>query len=161
MKMKSTETMFQALVKFLQYLCMGLIIGLTVVVFFKVFFRYVLNNPIIWSDEVIMLLMLSITYFGAALAAHKGSHINVELLEAMLEGKHPRIKKTLRRLNDIITIVILIIVMVFAVKLSIYSRDQQTDILFLSYFWIYIILPIGLLFMIIMIGKKLLGEWNK
>jgi len=148
-------------VKFLQYLCMGLIIGLTVVVFFKVFFRYVLNNPIIWSDEVIMLLMLSITYFGAALAAHKGSHINVELLEAMLEGKHPRIKKTLRRLNDIITIVILIIVMVFAVKLSIYSRDQQTDILFLSYFWIYIILPIGLLFMIIMIGKKLLGEWNK
>lgn len=159
--MKKIEIVFQALVTFLQWLCMSLVIGLTVVVFFKVFFRYVLNNPLVWSDEVIMLLMLSITYFGAALASYKGSHINVELLEGILEGKHPRILKMSRRLNDIITIVLLGIVMVFGVKLSMYSRDQQTDILLLSYFWIYIILPIGLLFMIIMTGKKLLDEWKK
>jgi len=50
--------------------------------------------------------------------------------------------------------------MFFGVKLSLYSRDQQTDILLLSYFWIYIVLPIGLLFMILMIIKKIMEEWK-
>ena len=56
--------------------------------------------------------------------------------------------------------VLLTVVMFFGVKLSLYSRDQQTDILLLSYFWIYIVLPIGLLFMILMIIKKIMEEWK-
>ncbi|MBW2147068.1 MAG: TRAP transporter small permease [Deltaproteobacteria bacterium] len=159
--MRKTEYIFQALVTFLQWLCLGLVIGLTLVVFFKVFFRYVLNNPIVWSDEVIMFLMLCLTYFGAALAAHRGGHINVELLETILGAKHRRILKIWRSFSDIIIMVVLVIVMIFGIKLSIYSRDQQTDILLLSYFWIYIVLPIALLFMIIMTGKKILNEWKK
>lgn len=159
--MKKLEDLFQLLVKSLSWLCFSLIIGLTVVVFFKVFFRYVLDNPIVWSDEVIMILMLCLTYFGAAFAAHRGSHINVDLMEVILKKKHPRSIKILRGFNDIITIVVLIIVLVYGVKLSIYSRDQQTDILLLSYFWIYIILPVGLLFMIIMTAKKMLEERKK
>ena len=145
---------------FLQWLCLALIIGLTVMVFFKVFFRYVLNNPIVWSDEVIMMLMLCLTYFGAALAAHRGGHINVEIIETILGGKRSRGGSILRRINDIITAVLLTVVMFFGVKLSLYSRDQQTDILLLSYFWIYIVLPIGLLFMILMIIKKIMEEWK-
>ena len=158
--MKKIDTIYQVLVSFLQWLCLALIIGLTVMVFFKVFFRYVLNNPIVWSDEVIMMLMLCLTYFGAALAAHRGGHINVEIIETILGGKRSRGGSILRRINDIITAVLLTVVMFFGVKLSLYSRDQQTDILLLSYFWIYIVLPIGLLFMILMIIKKIMEEWK-
>ena len=158
--MKKIDVMYQALVTFLQWLCLGLVIGLTVMVFFKVFFRYVLDNPIIWSDEVIMILMLCLTYFGAALAAHRGGHINVEILETILGGRRSHSARLLRRISDFITVVLLSVVLFFGVKLSLYSRDQQTDILMLSYFWIYIVLPIGLLFMIIMIIKKIRDEWK-
>jgi len=149
------------LVTFLQWLCLGLVTGLTVMVFFKVFFRYVLNSPIVWSDEVIMMLMLCLTYFGAALAVNRGGHISVELLETILGGKASRAARILRRINDIVTVVLLAVVIFFGVKLSLYSRDQQTDILLLSYFWIYIILPIGLLIMIIMTAKKIWDEWKR
>ena len=158
--MKKIDTIYQFLVNFLQWLCLGLVIGLTVMVFFKVFFRYVLNNPIVWSDEIIMILMLCLTYFGAALAAYRGGHINVEILESMLGGKKSRGGRILRRINDIITVLLLTIVSYFGVKLSLYSRDQQTDILLLSYFWIYIVLPIGLFFMVVLIIKKIIDEWE-
>lgn len=159
--MKRIESIFQSLVLFLRWTSMILVLGLTVVVFFSVFFRYVLNSPIIWSDEVIMISMLCLTYFGSALASHRGKHINVDLLEALIGRKYPRMVSLSRRVNDIICIIVLISVAVFAVKLSIFSKDQHTDILYLSYFWIYSILTVGLIFMILIIGQKILDEWKK
>jgi TRAP-type C4-dicarboxylate transport system permease small subunit len=156
--MKTIESVLRALVVVLRWLCMSLVIGLAVLVFFKVFFRYVLNNPIVWSDEAIMLMLLSLTYLGAALAAHRRSHISVELLETVLAKKKPTAVRTIRLISDVLTMAILSVITVFGVKLSLFSSDQETDILLLSYFWVYIILPIGLIFIMLMMFKRILDQ---
>lgn len=156
--MKTLDTFFRSLVVILRWLCMSLVLGLAVLVFFKVFFRYVLNNPIVWSDEVIMLMLLSLTYLGAALAAHRRSHINVELLEVVVAKRNPAAIKIIRLINDVVTMAVLVIISFFGFKISLFSRDQETDILLLSYFWVYIILPIGLVFMVLMMFKRILDD---
>jgi TRAP-type C4-dicarboxylate transport system permease small subunit len=156
--MKTMESFLRALVVVLRWLCMSLVLGLAVLVFFKVFFRYVLNNPIVWSDEAIMLMLLGLTYLGAALAAHRRSHINVDLLETVLAKRKPTAVGTIRLVSDLLTMAILSVITFFGVKISLFSSDQQTDVLLLSYFWVYIILPIGLIFIILMMFKRILDE---
>ncbi len=158
--MKALDFFFKTLSTLIQWFCLSLVVGMAVMVFFKVFFRYVLNDPIVWSDEVIMLMLLSITYFGAALAAHERAHINVEILEALFSRRSEKSLKILRTILDITTSVVLSVIIFFGFKICFFSRDQETDILMISYFWVYIIVPIGLLFMILMIIKRIFEDWK-
>ena len=143
----------------LRWLCLGLMVAMSVMVFLKVIFRYVIQNPIVWSDEAIMLLLLTLTYFGAALAAEKRGHINVDLLENALGKMSPKALRAWRLILDIVTLAVLGIVTVFGFKISRFSQDQVTDVIMLSYFWVYVILPIGLIVFMLMILKRLYFEW--
>lgn len=70
-----------------------LMIALALLVAAGVVFRK-FNAPIIWYDEIAVILLAWITYYGSALAALKGAHISVSaLVDAMPRG--PRIAATL------------------------------------------------------------------
>lgn len=72
--------------RFLEAVVFVLMIALAVLVAAAVVFRK-LNAPIIWYDEVAVILLAWITYYGAALAALKGAHISVSgVVDAMPRG---------------------------------------------------------------------------
>ena len=48
-------------------------------VFSSIFWRYVLNEPIDWSEEVARALMVTIIFAGAATSMGRGGHIGVDL----------------------------------------------------------------------------------
>lgn len=79
--------------RFLEAVVFVLMIALAVLVAAAVVFRK-LNAPIIWYDEVAVILLAWITYYGAALAALKGAHISVSALVDTLP-RGPRIAVTL------------------------------------------------------------------
>jgi TRAP-type C4-dicarboxylate transport system permease small subunit len=157
--MRALKIFFDIATVVLRWLCLTLIMGLAALVTAKVFFRYVLNSPLVWSDEIIMLILLALTYLGAALAANHRAHINVEIMETLLMkwGKTPL--KVYHLLQDLFIVVTLSAISLYGIQISFFSRDQETDILLLSYFWVYILLPAGLLFMIIMILKRIFEDW--
>jgi TRAP-type C4-dicarboxylate transport system permease small subunit len=149
------DQFFNVLTQVLRVICLGLVIVLSLTVCCKVFFRYVLDNPLVWSDEIIMFILLNLTYFGAALAAHNRSHINVEVIEGIVSHYGKSALKCYYFCVDLIFLGVTALIVVFGIKISFYSADQQTDILLLSYFWVYIILPIGLIFVILMLFKRI------
>jgi TRAP-type C4-dicarboxylate transport system permease small subunit len=157
--MKTLDSFFKGLSLALRWLCLILMVGMSLMVFLKVIFRYVIQNPIVWSDEAIMLTLLSLTYFGAALAAENRGHINVDLLESVLAKLSPKALRAWRLILDVVTLTVLGIVTVFGFKICLFSRDQVTDVIMLSYFWVYLILPVGLFVFILMILKRLYHEW--
>ena len=63
-----------------EYLVIGLVGALAILVSVEVFFRYVLNASISWYDEFAGYLLVWVTFWGAVLALDRGRHIGFETL---------------------------------------------------------------------------------
>lgn len=73
----------------------------------QVLLRYVIHSPIIWIEEAAAYLLPLLALWGTAVCLRHGSHIKVDfILEAMP-----------RRLRQIISIGILLLILYFALKL--------------------------------------------
>ena len=62
----------------MEYLVIGLVGALAILVAVEVFFRYVLNASISWYDEFAGYLLVWVTFWGAVLALDRGRHIGFE-----------------------------------------------------------------------------------
>ena len=60
------------------------------VVFASIFWRYALNEPVEWAEEVARALMVTIIFSGAATSMGKGGHIGVDLFLSWLP-EHTRV----------------------------------------------------------------------
>lgn len=81
-------------VLFLLSLWFGLVALLTLL---QVIFRYIFNNPIVWSEEVIRYSMIWIVLLGTAIALRKGMLISVEIVIQS-------VPKTLKKIMGILVI---------------------------------------------------------
>lgn len=66
--------------------------------FTQVIFRYVLNKPLTWSEEVSIFLMIATVFLGMALLVLDRDHITIDLISGIKSQK-------LRRFFDLIGIV--------------------------------------------------------
>ncbi|WP_461209148.1 TRAP transporter small permease [Desulfocurvus sp. DL9XJH121] len=64
--------------------------GMAVVIGLQVIFRYALNDSLFWSEELGRLLLVWLTFCGAAVAYRRGAHIGVDALVARLSAKAAR-----------------------------------------------------------------------
>src|SRR4029434_4037443 len=62
------------------WICLGLMVALVVVVFLGVFSRYVLHATFQWYDEVARLCFVWMVFLGAAVAVRRGAHFRLHLL---------------------------------------------------------------------------------
>jgi TRAP-type transport system small permease protein len=69
------------------WVCIGLILFMTVEVIVAVFFRYALDAPIKWGEELARLLMVWAGLLGVSIALKDGDHIGLEVLTGRLSGK--------------------------------------------------------------------------
>ena len=59
-------------------------VTLTLLTDVAVFFRFVLNNPIQWVEEVQMILVVWSVFFGGSIAIREQGHIAVDIFFDML-----------------------------------------------------------------------------
>lgn len=57
-----------------------------------VFFRFVLGRPIVWCEEVQMILVVWSVFFGASMAVREGGHVAVDII---FDAVKPGVKKVL------------------------------------------------------------------
>ncbi len=87
------------------------VVGLTLA---QVFFRFVLDRPLIWSEELARLLVVWITFIGAAVVCWDGRHLTVDVFYNAL----PRVLQRLARwLNLTIAVAFLGALAWFAIPL--------------------------------------------
>lgn len=56
------------------------------VVFISVISRYFFNNPLAWAGEISGTMLVTIGFFGGALALARGEHLGVAALRSRLHG---------------------------------------------------------------------------
>ncbi|MEM0907877.1 MAG: TRAP transporter small permease [Pseudomonadota bacterium] len=72
----------------------------------QIFFRFVLDSPLIWSEELSRLLIVWVTFIGAAVVCWDGRHLNIDVGFALL----PKLGKlVVRTFNALISVGLLIL----------------------------------------------------
>lgn len=117
-----------------------------VVVFLQVFFRYVFDQPLRWSEELARILLIWTTFLGAAVAIERRTHFRVDAFVEALPRGIQAIVKILTNLL-VVAYVVFIIAGTFYMLTSI--RMGTTPALQIPIKYIYIALPIGGLLMIL------------
>lgn len=68
-----------------------LMIAIMVLTFVSVFFRYVLNNSIVWSEEILRYIMMWAVLVGAGLTTREDQHVCMDVLQNVLK-RWPKIQ---------------------------------------------------------------------
>lgn len=102
---------FLRLGKGYQIFCQILLLLMTILVIVFVFLRYSFNITFVWAEELITMLFISTTYFGAVMGMKYNEHINIGFFH---ERMPPKIKKYI----DILNYLIILILQVALIKIS-------------------------------------------
>jgi len=69
----------------------AIILSYAAIICAQVFYRYVLNSSLIWSEELVRYGLLWGVMLGAALASDRGAHVALEPLKEVLEPNRYRL----------------------------------------------------------------------
>ncbi len=81
--------------------------GMSLLVAINVFFRFVLNASIYWGDEVALVLMVWLTFLGAAVSTRENEHYEFKYLVHKLTGRPLKWYLYTRHTINIISILLL------------------------------------------------------
>ena len=90
-------------VKIEEYLASIFVLLMSVFVFVQVFYRYVLNDPLSWSDEFARFCLIWMTFLGAALVFNLDGHLKVSVFVNILP----------KRISGLLNILVDLLIMIF------------------------------------------------
>lgn len=131
----------------LRYVIALLVLVIVAMVATQVIFRYLLAEPISWSEEFITLSFQWLSFFGAALAVKERGHFGVDIFTRFLGGKW---KKLVKKLAHSVVISIGIFMFIYGVRIVENSSAQMYPTLPFSVGIGYLVLPLSGLLILLM-----------
>ena len=104
----------------------------------QVFFRFVLNDPLSWSEELARYTFVWITFLGAAVAYRHGANIAVETVVVMLPE---RLQLILAWVVDVLLVAALIILLIYGLGIVEVTSGVESTMLEIPMSWVYGALP--------------------
>lgn len=83
--------MKKTLDRVIDFLLAMILASMAVIVFMQVFFRYALNSPLSWPEEVARLMIVWLTFLGGYMALREKKHIGFSLLVQKLSPQAQQI----------------------------------------------------------------------
>ena len=119
---------------------------LTAVVFAQVIFRFAINQPLAWTEELAIYCLVWITFLGAAYALSLKAHIAVDFFTSLFPLF---IRKVLYTLAVLVSVTFYGILVYQGYILTMHSMTQLSPVLRFPMGWVYSVIPIsGLLLLI-------------
>lgn len=76
-----------AVVKVSEFVSTIMLAGMLICLFLQVFFRYVLNSPLIWTEELARYLYIWVTFITAGYCVHEHLHVEMTIFSDLIKGK--------------------------------------------------------------------------
>jgi TRAP-type C4-dicarboxylate transport system permease small subunit len=116
------------------------------VVIAQVIFRYILSQPLPWSEELARYLMIWVACLAASEAYVKGNHVGVSLV---IDALKPSLRKIMILAIHLIVSILMGIIAYQGFVLSFLLRDQVSPALEIPMTWPYMAVPVGAIFILI------------
>lgn len=110
--------------------------------FLQVVMRYVFSAPLYWAEEVVLYSIIVMSFVGISIGIRLGSHISVDLLDALVPEKHIPV---LRMIAIVLGILFAGALVYFGGKLFLNTLDrgQLSPALRIPVAAIYAIIPVS------------------
>jgi len=119
---------------------------MTSLVFVSVLFRYVLNRPLAWTEELASLLFAWLTFVGAYVGFRTRSHIRIDTLTILLP---PSVRRAVRACVDLCVLALLAIFIWQGLALTVTTWSLEFPAMEISRGYLYASLPIGACLMVL------------
>jgi C4-dicarboxylate transporter DctM subunit len=126
--------------RFAEYICMIFMGLMVVVVGTQIFFRYILNSPLVWSAELAGYLFAWVTFLGATISASRSDSPAIQMF---VEKLPPSLKSSIKNLADMLAVTFSVILVWRGIIHSINVKDQITSGLGISMSIPTLILPLA------------------
>lgn len=114
--------------------------GIFVIMIVQVFFRYVLNNSLSWSEELARFMFVWASMLGAVVVTGNRGHAAIK----MLDGFFPKVVNEIKELIfDLAAAAIGVILTVYGIKLVNGVWNQTSAAMKLCYAYVYMAIPVG------------------
>lgn len=133
-------------------LLLVLILIMTLACLGQVIWRYLFNDPLIWSEELSRFLFIWISYLGAWMAWRYRRHI---ALDAVLLVRSNGLRRASATLVEILVLVFCLYTAWGSIGLLALSKDQPSAVLQLPMMWVYLSYPV----MALLISLDIIAEW--
>lgn len=101
-------------------------LAVLVVTLAQVFFRYVLDEPLIWSEELSRLLIVWVTFIGGAVVCWDGRHLNVDVAFTRFP---PRVRNIVRVFNIVVALAFLGVLVYASIPIVRFENFQDMSVL--------------------------------
>lgn len=105
----------------------------------QVFFRYVLNRPLVWPEDLSLLFFVWFVWLGGAGGMREGRQIRVDIIDVYGPA---RLRRVLEPVLTVVALAFLALVVVYGVKVTAYQRTAEYDVLPVSRAVLYVVAPI-------------------
>ncbi len=133
--------------RFQTYLSVALFASVISIVFASVIFRYVLNNSLVWGEEVLRFLAIWLIIVGSSLTVREDRHVAIDVLQSVVSNK--RAKMIFYIITRITAALFLIILLPGSIELIQKSSNSIANTVPITYFWVYLSFPVGAVLMIL------------
>ena len=140
------KTLFEVIDRCINWFLAMLMTGMVVIVSAQVWYRFILNNPLSWSEEASRYLFVWISFMGAAAGVRYQVHLGIDLMEKILPAGSYRIAVII--VNLIIQVFLLIIIY-WGFKILGIIQFQESPSMHISMRYPYMAVPVGSIFMFI------------
>jgi TRAP-type C4-dicarboxylate transport system permease small subunit len=120
---------------------------MTMFIFMQVVYRYVLRQPLSWSEELSRYLFSAITLFGAVLLYRDNKHINMTLLKDLIKNKTA--KTAIDIFAALLVLLFLGVVIRYGFPMSLKMLNLNSfssSMAWLKMGYVYLLLPVSAVF---------------
>ena len=121
----------------------------------QVYCRFVLGNPLSWSEELARYAFVWITFLGAAVAYRHGTHIIVETVVVLLPR---RAQLALAWLVDALMVVALVVLLVQGAGIVQVNSNVEATMLEIPMSWVYASVPVSAALMLAYQLERTIGR---
>lgn len=111
-----------------------------------VYYRFVLNSPIGWSEEILRYCVIWLTFIAAGAVLRAGEHFALDLATSL---KSARMRAALGVIIYLVIVVFCVLVAYLGYNVAMRNRMQVSPVLEISMMWPYLAIPVGMALMAI------------
>ncbi|MDQ0151536.1 TRAP-type C4-dicarboxylate transport system permease small subunit [Moryella indoligenes] len=146
------------------FLCVSLVV-LTVSILIQIVGRYILKVSTPWCEELARYLFIALTYVGSGRAFINNGHINIDLMDTLIEKYSGNPKKTLTAFNRFSAILTQVFIVSFTVIYisylsSIAKRPQESASMHINMLIPMSFVLIGLILMVLHCACRLFYDYE-